>query len=380
MKVALITESFLPNINGVTNSVLRILEHLSLQGHEVLVIAPESENGPMEYAGFRVKRVPSLAMKGLIPVALPQRTLEPLLEGFSPDVIHLASPIFLGAYVAKLARKMKVPTLSVYQTDIAGFARHYGLTIAYPQLKRWIAKLHSRTSRTLAPSTWSCRDLQESGVKNVHLWQRGIDTERFNPARRNDTLRRKLLGDDAEKLLVGYVGRLANEKCIEDLAILDRCETIQLVIVGEGPARHKLERTLPHARFIGFRAGTELAEIYASLDLFIHTGKHETFCQAIQEALSSGIPVIAPNSGGPVDLVHHEETGYLIDTSDEELLLKTVLNFKFRSDRENMSYQARNSVVERTWAEVNQQLMNHYHTLIYENSLEDEATKVGLVA
>ncbi len=380
MKIALVTESFLPNINGVTNSVIRILEYLSLHGHEALVIAPSCENSPTEYAGFRVKTVPSLAMKGLIPVALPQRTLEPLLEGFSPDVIHLASPIFLGHYVAKIATKMKIPTLSVYQTDIAGFARHYGLTIAHSQLKRWVARIHSQTTRTLAPSTWSCRDLQEYGVKNVHLWQRGVDTERFSPSRRSEIIRKDLVGENMGKLLVGYIGRLANEKCINDLAILDQSDAVQLVIVGDGPARSKLERTLPNARFMGFRAGDELAQIYASLDLFIHTGKHETFCQAVQEALSSGTPVIAPHSGGPIDLVRHEETGYLIDTSDKAQLLNTVLNFQARSDRDEMSLFARDSVVERTWANVNKQLIGHYRSLVLGNDFKQSPEEKFLVA
>lgn len=169
MRIAIVTESFLPQINGVTNSVLRVLEHLKNEGHQALVIAPESIDAPREYAGFRIKRVPSLEMKGLIPLGFPQRALEPLIDGFAPDVIHLASPIFLGKYASKIAQNLNIPTLSIYQTDVAGFARHYGLTVAHNSLKKWVAKIHSSSDRTLAPSTWSCKDLEQSGVKNVHL-------------------------------------------------------------------------------------------------------------------------------------------------------------------------------------------------------------------
>ena len=375
MKVAIVTESFLPQVNGVTNSVLRILEYLSAQGHEALVIAPESTDGPSRYAGFRIKRIPSLAMKGLIPVALPQKTLEPLLEGFCPDVIHLASPIFLGSYVAKIAKRMDIPTLSVYQTDIAGFARHYGLTIAHSQLRKWVAKIHMQTSRTLAPSSWSCRDLESSGVKNVHLWQRGVNSERFNPAHRNEELRKQWTQGNSEKKIVGYVGRLANEKRIDDLAVLDKRPDVQLVIVGEGPARSKLERELPNAIFLGFQGGEDLSRVYASLDIFVHTGKHETFCQSIQEALASGIPVIAPNTGGPTDLVAQGNAGYLIDTAQPLEMLSAFTSMIARSDFEQMREIARASVISRTWESVNNQLLNHYTELI---ALEKERKNPSL--
>ena len=136
MRIAIVTEALLPQVNGVTNSVLRLLEFCKEEGHQVLVIAPESEGAPSHYLGYKIKHVPSISMKKLIPVGVPSKMLEPLLEGFAPDVIHLASPIFLGHYVTKIAKRMGIPTLSVYQTDIAGFARHYGLTIAHSTLWR----------------------------------------------------------------------------------------------------------------------------------------------------------------------------------------------------------------------------------------------------
>ena len=113
LRVAIVTESFLPQVNGVTNSVLRILESFSREGHQAMVIAPESADAPHEYAGFRVKRVPSISVKGLLPVGMPQKTIKPLIDGFQPDVIHLASPFFLGKYVAKIAQDLEIPTLSI---------------------------------------------------------------------------------------------------------------------------------------------------------------------------------------------------------------------------------------------------------------------------
>jgi phosphatidylinositol alpha 1,6-mannosyltransferase len=370
LRVVVVTESFLPQVNGVTNSVLRILEHLRAEGHQALVIAPESSGGITEYAGFRVKRVPSLEMKGLLPVGFPQKAIEPLIDGFNPDVIHLASPFFLGNYASRIAERLDIPTLSVYQTDIAGFARHYGLTVAHDSLKRWVAKIHKRTTRTLAPSNWSCEDLKSTGVPNVHLWPRGVDSQKFSPEKRDINLRCELLGARPDRKLVGYVGRLANEKRIDDLATLDARDDIQLVIVGEGPARSRLERVLKNARFVGYQSGEDLARYYASLDIFVHTGKHETFCQSVQEALASGVPVIAPNLGGPTDLVKHGWTGYLIDTENTYSLNHAVNQILQLAEPALMGARARESVIERTWLSVNNQLISHYTDLIAVKSQE----------
>jgi phosphatidylinositol alpha 1,6-mannosyltransferase len=370
LRVVVVTESFLPQVNGVTNSVLRVLEHLRAEGHQALVIAPESSGGITEYAGFRVKRVPSLEMKGLLPVGFPQKMIEPLIDGFNPDVIHLASPFFLGNYASRVAERLDIPTLSVYQTDIAGFARHYGLTVAHDSLKRWVAKIHKRTTRTLAPSNWSCEDLKSTGVPNVHLWPRGVDSQKFSPEKRDINLRCELLADRPDRKLVGYVGRLANEKRIDDLATLDARDDIQLVIVGEGPARSRLEKVLKNARFVGYQSGEDLARYYASLDIFVHTGKHETFCQSVQEALASGVPVIAPNFGGPTDLVKHGWTGYLIDTENTYSLNHAVNQILQLAEPALMGARARESVIERTWLSVNNQLISHYADLIAVKSEE----------
>jgi phosphatidylinositol alpha 1,6-mannosyltransferase len=310
-------------------------------------------------------------MKKLIPVGVPSKLLEPLLEGFAPDVIHLASPIFLGHYVTKIAKRLGIPTVSVYQTDIAGFARHYGLTVAHNSLWRWISKIHQNSDMTLAPSQWSCRELEANGVSNVRLWKRGVNLENFQPARRDESLRRDL-SRDGQKTIVGYVGRLANEKRIEDLLILDSQPDIQLVIVGIGPAEAKLKKTLPNALFVGYQSGLELARYVASFDLFVHTGKHETFCQSIQEALASGVPVIGPNSGGPVDLIDHGKTGLLIDTGSPLQLLASVEVIRNSPNYEDMRIAAREAVQHRTWDYINAQLMDHYLDAIKQIALRKE--------
>ena len=375
IRILIVTEAFLPQVNGVTNSVLRLLEYCKRAGHEVLVIAPESENAPKDYLGFKIKHVPSIAMKRLIPMGLPKKELEPFIEGFSPDVIHLASPIFLGHYVARLARKANIPTVSVYQTDIAGFARHYGLNVAHNTLKRWVARIHSTTDLTLAPSAWACRDLESSGVNNVKLWQRGVDLVNFTSEKRDDALRAEFLQKRGAKYVIGYVGRLANEKRVDDLAILDSQPDLQLVIVGQGPAEARLMRELPNAIFVGYKSGADLARHVASFDTFVHTGKHETFCQAIQESLASGTVVVGPDTGGPTDLIDHGRTGLLIDTADSHLLLHSVYSLLEHPALDLMQIAARKSVEHRTWDYINESLIEHYRDVI-----ESVASRKDLVA
>ena len=375
LRILIVTEAFLPQVNGVTNSVLRLLEFCKRAGHEVLVIAPESENAPKDYLGFKIKHVPSIAMKRLIPMGLPKKELEPFIEGFSPDVIHLASPIFLGHYVARLARRANIPTVSVYQTDIAGFARHYGLTVAHNTLKRWVARIHSTTDLTLAPSAWACRDLESSGVDNVKLWQRGVDLINFTSEKRDEELRAEFLQKRGAKFVIGYVGRLANEKRVDDLAILDSQPDLQLVIVGQGPAEARLMRELPNAIFVGYKSGADLARHVASFDTFVHTGKHETFCQAIQESLASGTVVVGPDTGGPTDLIDHGRTGLLIDTADSHLLLHSVYTLLEHPALDLMQIAARKSVEHRTWDYINESLIEHYRDVI-----ESVASRKDLVA
>ena len=368
MRVAVVTESFLPNINGVTNSVLRILEHLSASGDQALVIAPASENMPTEYAGHPVKAVPVIPTQNFLPtgmpMGLPQKRIQHLLDGFSPDVIHLASPFALGSYANKMGKKLDIPTVSIYQTDLGGFAKQYGFGIAQSSLQKILYKIHSQTDRTLAPSTSACLDLHLAGVPEVYLWRRGVNTELFNPSKRSTPLRDTWKNGDQSKIIVGFVGRLAQEKRVSDLKALQSNPNIQLVIVGDGPHRHKLEQQLPGALFLGFKSGEELAQIYASFDLFIHPGPNETFCQAVQEALASGIPSIVPRTGGPADLVAHGRTGYVIDIFDAAQLNQTVNLHHERTDRKQMRIAARDSVSMRTWNRINNELKAHYQDVI----------------
>jgi len=375
MRIAVVTESFLPHVNGVTNSVLRILEHFAKNGHQALVIAPEAEGTPTEFMQHQVRTTTALPLQNFLPVGmpmgLPQKRLEYLIDGFAPDVIHLASPFALGYYASKIAKRQQIPTLSVYQTDLGGFAKQYGFGGAERSLQKMLYRIHSQTDRTLAPSTSACLDLHLANVPEVYLWRRGVNGKLFNPSKKNQQLRESWRNGDKDKLIVGFVGRLAQEKRVSDLQAIADNPNLQLVIVGDGPHRKKLEKQLPTALFLGFKSGEELAEIYASFDLFIHPGPRETFCQAVQEALASGTPCVVPKTGGPADLISHGRTGYVIDTSNSIELNDVISKHLGREDRKQMRIAARDSVANRTWDVINDELINHYEELIKSHEMKN---------
>ena len=363
MRVAIVAESFLPNVNGVTNSVLRVIEHLRHTGHEVLVIAPDTPRGqpPADrlHDGIRVHRVPSKMFPKVtsLPLGVPRPRMVGVLRGFEPDVVHLASPALLGYGGLRAARLLGVPTVAVFQTDVAGFAASYGIGIASRAAWAWTRHLHSRADRTLAPSTSAMENLAAHRIPRVYHWARGVDITGFAPSARDERLRRRWSPDG--KPIVGFVGRLAPEKHVERLSVLARRDDVQLVIVGDGIDRAKLESTLPHAVFTGALYGDELAAAYASMDVFVHPGEHETFCQAVQEAMASGLPVIAPDAGGPRDLVAPYRTGLLLPVAEFEARLTGSVEHLI-AERQRYSLAARRSVLGRTWPAICDELIGHY--------------------
>jgi len=366
MRVAIVTESFLPQVNGVSNTVRHVVDELVAAGHEAMVVAPGP--GPAHHAGVPVVRVRSVGLPGYrsFPIGLPDAALSRGLDRFGPDLVHLASPIALGAVGLRAARRAGVPTVAVYQTDVAGFARQYGLHDALVDgvVDRWVGRLHRRVDLTLAPSRASADQLAAMGVRDVATWGRGVDLDLFGPSRRSEHLHRAWVPDG--RVAVGYVGRLAHEKQVHRLALLSDLPGIQLVVIGDGPARAELQRQLPGAVFTGMLQGEELAIAFASLDVFVHTGDAETFCQTVQEAQASGVPVVAPGVGGPVDLVEQRRTGLLFDSSDLGSLRSNVLELAGSPAlRADLSRRARAAVAERSWEAVVRQLVDvHYRRVL----------------
>ncbi|KRE88104.1 glycosyltransferase family 4 protein [Arthrobacter sp. Soil764] len=367
MRIAIVAESFLPLMNGVTHSILRVLDHLQERGDEVLVIAPSAHDGEAdEVKGAEVHRLPSVPLAGYTNVRVALGgvyRVKRILAEYAPEVVHLASPFVLGWRAAQAASQLGIPTVAVYQTEVPGYAARYGV----PFLENWawnrVENIHLLATRTLVPSTFALNQLRGRGIPRVQMWRRGVDTARFSPEKRDDGWR-AAVAPNGERI-IGYVGRLAVEKQVEDLAALSGMPNTRLVIVGDGPQRTALETALPRAVFTGFLGGEELARAVASLDLFVHPGEFETFCQTIQEAMASGVPVVATGRGGPLDLVENSRTGWLYEPGDLSAMRARVQDLVGDdAKRRAFAAAAHASVQDRTWPVLCTELVQHYRDVL----------------
>jgi phosphatidylinositol alpha 1,6-mannosyltransferase len=210
-------------------------------------------------------------------------------------------------------------------------------------------------------------ELRNLGVTRLRQWARGVDAVRFAPEKRSEAWRREVAPNG--ELVIGYVGRLAPEKQAADLAAIASIPGTRLVVVGDGPERPALEQLMPSAVFLGFLGGERLAEAMASFDLFVHPGENETFCQTVQEALASGVPVVATGKGGPLDLVQSSRTGWLYRPGDLGDLHERVRDLVGDdAKRRAFAEAARASVAHRTWARLCGELMGHYRDAIAEQN------------
>ncbi|MEW2130018.1 glycosyltransferase family 1 protein [Streptomyces sp. NPDC005435] len=361
MRVVIVTESFPPDVNGVAHCAHQTARHLAERGHAPLVVTPAPAPGtPCRPEPYPVVRVPSLPLPGYpqVRIALPSRRVAAALTAHRADLVHLAGPFVLGVRGMAAAARLGIPAVAVYQTDLAGYARAYLGAGETPAWRR-IRSVHSAADLTLAPSTAALADLAAHGVPRLRLWPRGVDTARFRPDRRDEALRRELAPHG--ELIVGYVGRLAPEKRVDLLAGVCGLAGVRVVVVGDGPSRAQLTGALPGAVFLGRREGGELARIFASLDVFAHTGPFETFCQTVQEAMASGVPVIAPAAGGPLDLVDHGRTGLLVPPDDAPTLRDAVRALAADPTlRASYGAAGRAAVEQRTWTAVGDRLLAHY--------------------
>lgn len=372
MRIAIVSESFLPTLNGVTTSVRHVLSYLRDAGHDAIVIAPAA-GAPSHYAGFPVHQVPAIAYRQF-PIGLPSPQVASLIADFAPDVVHAASPFLLGAQAMAAAGRLGIPNVAVFQTDVAGYARRSGLGAASKPVWRLVRWVHDQADLTLAPSTASMLDLAAAGIGRVKYWGRGVDLEGYHPRNRLDPavaeLRTRIAPDG--EVVVGYVGRVAPEKQLERITALRGIRGVRFAVVGDGPSRSSVERAVRGmpVSWLGTLSGRDLALAYASFDVFLTPGTEETFGQTIQEAHASGLPVIAPRAGGPIDLVEHDHDGYLYDPGDDARLRAYVL--RLVGDvalRARFGEAGRRAVLDRSWASVCGELVEHYESAIAQGSL-----------
>lgn len=366
MRIAFITETFLPAIDGVVTRLSQTIVELNRLGDEMLVVAPKYGEGPASYEGVPIHRVGSVPFP-----PYPQIKLAPTNPGvgralreFGPDVIHAVNPFILGIGAPFYARKLRVPLVASYHTNVTTYAGFYGLGIG-ARAGRWhTRRLHNKARINLCTSEMTQEYLTNEGVERVHLWPPGVDARRFTPDNFSKRWRVRLTdGRPAAKLML-YVGRLGREKGIERLKdVLLALPGTRLALVGDGPARGDLERFFAGTPtvFAGLRRGRDLAAIHATGDVFMFPSTTETLGMAMIEALASGVPVVAARTGATGEVVSDGQTGLLHEPGSTDGLISAVRQILEDDElRAKLGRQARVAAEERDWATATATLRGYY--------------------
>lgn len=362
-RVAILTEAFLPKVDGVSKTSYLTIRYLQQTGREVLIFGPDSavtQVGPSE-----VIPLPSLPLP-VAPetrIALPHPMIARRLEDFRPDLIHLASPALMSMNGMVMGRHLNVPIVANYQTDLPRYADSYGAPLLSEPIKRWLRFLHNGCHINLVPTRSMADQLNEWGFRRLRVWGRGVNLDRFNPTHRSEHMRKRLLaGRPEDSLLIIYVGRLAMEKHVELLRDVAELPGVALTIIGDGMQREELEEFFvgTGTHFTGYLFGGDLASAFASADVFTFTGPNETFGQVVQEAMASGLPVIVTDQGAVGDLVKVGRTGYVVEHqattfADAARILRDNPALRIR-----MAEEARRTAETRPWSAIMGQLEQYY--------------------
>jgi glycosyltransferase involved in cell wall biosynthesis len=369
VRIALFTEVFLPKWDGVVNTLSHLLEHLESRGHQSILFAPEG--GPDHYAGTPIISFPGYPfplypeLKMVVP---PYLNVHEQLEAFRPDLIHLVNPVLLGISGQRYARKVGIPVVASFHTDLGGFAEKWGLGMFSEPIWGYLRWIHNQADLNVCPSHATADELVGQGFENVRVWPRGVDTVQYHPEYRNPAWRERLGVDRPDAPLLLYVGRLSVEKRIKWIRpVLDLMPEVRLAIVGDGPERPELEEYFAGTptTFPGFLRGHDLAQAYASADLFVFPGANETLGNVVLEAMASGLPVVAAGSGGPLDLVSDGETGILFDPNDPQALVDAAVGLlKDQALARRYGATGRLHAEARTWETTLDTLLGDYAELI----------------
>ncbi|WP_377891086.1 glycosyltransferase family 4 protein [Alkalihalobacillus sp. R86527] len=369
MKISIVTETFLPSTDGVVTRLRASIDYLIDQGHEIQVIAPDL--GVRSYRNIRFDGVQprTFFLYKHRKFGMPTKQIKTYLEDFNPDLVHVVNPAFMGYSGIKYGKKLGVPLIASYHTHAPKYADYYNVPWAEPLLWWHFRRMHNKADLNLCTSQAILEELNEQDFYNVHLWKRGVDTERFNPELREESMRERLTEGNPHKTLLLFVGRLAFEKEIDTLLpMLEEKQDAHLAIVGDGPYREQLEKNFSHltnVTFTGFMHGEELATAYASADAFMFPSTTETLGLVILEAMASGLPVVAAESGPTNEQVEDGSTGLLYRSGKEGNLTETIARLENEDLLHRMSEQAFSHSRAFGWHGPAQQLLD-----IYESSLE----------
>jgi glycosyltransferase involved in cell wall biosynthesis len=357
LRLSVVTETWPPEINGVSLTLSRLVQGLCARNHQVQLIRPRQTrvDQALRHSGFE-----EVLMRGMPIPRYPELKLglpgkRALIQAWTlrrPDLVHIATEGPLGWSALQAARRLRLPVTSDFRTNFHAYSQHYGVGWLRKPILGYLRKFHNLTQLTMVPTQALRAELMNSGFQNVQVVARGVDTQLFNPARRSEALRASW-GAQAHSLVLLVVGRLAAEKNLDMAlrafeAMRAKHADVKLVFVGDGPLREPLRQRCPQAVFAGMRPQDELATYYASADVFLFPSVTETFGNVTVEALASGLPVLAFDTAAAADWVRHDGNGWLVPVDDDAAYLRAAEDLRAHAPRWRSSTGSRSRTRWRT--------------------------------
>jgi len=371
MRLALFTDTFVPQMNGVANTLQRLTVYLQRRGIEYLIFAPKC--APKDIYADPIRPIASIPLF-LYPecrLALPNLlAIRAELDRFRPNLIHLATPFNLGLCGLRYAQSHHTPYVTSYHTHFDRYLEYYRVKGMVPLYWSYIKWFHRSCDATFAPSIDTINTLQSHGIDRLKLWSRGVDCQLFTPEKRHSNVRERY--GINEPILLLYVGRIAPEKDIHTLSAIMRTlpesakKRVHWLVVGDGPLLPELRGQVPsNVTFTGYKQGDELAQLYASADIFVFPSSTETFGNVVLEAMASGLPVIAANAGGVKEIVVPNHTGVLCEPGHPESFVREICNYIDSPQRlASLGIEARQVALTRSWEAIFDELLGNYLQII----------------
>lgn len=368
MRITLVTETYFPQVNGVSRTLGQLVRILKESGDTVQLIHPnygESAQSPQDLV---IWAMPIPNYKEVVMPIPPFGKVHKAIKSFAPDLVHIATEATLGLDTLRFVRKQQIPVVSSFHTNFDQYAHHYNMAWLNGTAWRYLRWFHNRTLETYVPSLATIKDLETRGFERLVLWQRGVHADVFSPDRENRAALRAKYNFRPDDVVIGHVSRLAPEKNVGLLSdalkqVLQQRPSAKVLIVGDGPSRPNLEKALgEHATFAGYRSGEDLADHYAACDLFAFSSLTETFGNVVLEAMASGLPVVAVRAGGVGETVKPGLTGLLIEPTDEAFKLAESLISLIDDPnlRHQLAQNARQYALGQSWDEIMRGLRNRY--------------------
>ena len=373
MRIAIVTEVFLPKIDGVVTRLIRSLDQLAAMGHEVEIFAPG--NPPASYAGFKVHRLPSLSfwVYPEIKFAVPPIKFWKQIREFDPDVIHAVNPIWSAALGVFAAKRDAYPLVCSYHTNVPDYVDALGIGWTRGMATGAIRWLHNQAQVNLCTSDPMIEKAGNMGIERLTLWPKAVDTVGYHPSKATPEARSLLTNNHPDSPLVTYIGRISKEKDLERLnnvmgLVRKQVPGARLGIVGGGPYLQALQDSFDPSftTFTGYLSGEELAAAFASGDVFVFPSATETLGLVALESFASGVPVVGTNAGGIPFVIDDDKTGYLIaeDGADEDWARAIIGLLQDHDRRAQMGAAAREEAEKYSWRESTEALVQAYEKAI----------------